>query len=130
MDEAADRLDTHGTGIDVIVETSGRAVEPALERLARGGQLLAIGLGGGPISVNPAIFADHSKRLVGSIDSLNGSFAESLDLIVSGRVPAEQIVSHVIGLDDHAEAFRLLGIDLEGGRRTAPSAALKVVLTP
>lgn len=49
---------------------------------------------------------------------------------LSGRIPAEQIVSHVIGLDDHAEAFRLLGIDLEGGWRTAPSAALKVVLTP
>lgn len=135
---AADSLDTardldagiRRIGLDLVVDTSGHAIEDGMRHLARGGQLLAVGLGGAPVTVDPAVFADHSKRLLGSIDSLNGSFAASLDLIATGRIPAEQIVSHSFPLADHADAFGLLGIDLRGRRRTPPGEALKVVLTP
>ena len=117
-------------GIDLIVDTSGRAVEPALQRLARGGQVLAVGLGGGAIAVDPGVFADESKRIVGSIDSLDGSFAAALDLIESGRLPANAIVSHTFALSEYRQAFGELGIDLRRRRRMAPGAALKVVLKP
>lgn len=118
------------TGLDIVVDTSGHAAKQALDLLARGGQLLAVGLGGPAISVDPAVFADQSKRLVGSIDSLDGSFAAALDLLATGRVPAEHIVTHTFGLDDHAEAFALLGVELAARRRTPPGAALKAVLVP
>ncbi|PXX59330.1 threonine dehydrogenase-like Zn-dependent dehydrogenase [Nocardia tenerifensis] len=130
LDAAMRTVGAGDIGFDIVVETSGRAVDAAMARLARGGQLLAVGLGGPAISVDPAVFADHSKRLVGSIDSLDGSFAAALDLIVSGRIPAEKIVSHVFSLSDYAKAFGLLGIDLDNGLRTAPEGALKIVLTP
>ncbi|MEU5607668.1 zinc-binding dehydrogenase [Streptomyces sparsogenes] len=130
LDAVTDREDIRGAGLDIVVDTSGHAVEAGLAGLARGGQLLSVGLGGPPISVDPAVFADHSKRLVGSIDSLDGSFAAALDLIAAGRVPADRIVSHSYPLAEHRDAFARLGIDLVNGRRVPPGDALKVVLTP
>ncbi|MER6399895.1 alcohol dehydrogenase catalytic domain-containing protein [Kitasatospora sp. NPDC001603] len=117
-------------GFDIIVDTSGFALESSLAFLARGGQLLSVGLGGTPVTVDPVVFADHSKRIVGSIDSLNGSFAAALDLITTGRVPADRLVSHVLPLSAHREALALLGVDLAERRRVAPADALKVVLVP
>lgn len=117
-------------GLDVVVETSGAAVGDALDHLERGGQILSVGLGGGSLTLDPSIFADHSKRLVGSIDSLDGSFAAALDLVVNDRVPTDVLASHRFALEDYASAFELLGVDLNARRRLPPGPALKVVLTP
>lgn len=130
LDAVAEQYSVRDVGIDIVVDTSGHAIASGLSQLARGGQLLAVGLGGPQVSVDPGVFADHSKRLVGSIDSLDGSFVAALDLIATGRIPTDRIISHSYPLAAHRDAFARLGIDLDRRRRDRPGDALKVVLTP
>lgn len=115
--------------LDLIVDTSGAATAWALRSLRRGGQLLTIGLSGTACEVQPALLADRSLRIVGSIDSL-GTFALALRLIETGVIAADRLVSDELPLERYEEGFALLGMDLRAQcRQPERIRALKVVLT-
>jgi threonine dehydrogenase-like Zn-dependent dehydrogenase len=129
LDEAAARGGDEGGGFDLIVDTTGQLAEPALGLLARGGQLLLVGLRHGRASFDPGVIADRSLRIVGSIDSL-GTFADACRLIANGSIPARRLVTHAFPLERFGEALQLLGCDV-ARRCLEPSArALKAVILP
>ncbi|HEY0017957.1 MAG TPA: alcohol dehydrogenase catalytic domain-containing protein [Longimicrobium sp.] len=115
--------------VDVIVDTTGVMVEKGVGLLARGGQLLTIGLRRSPCTIDALRLAERSLSLIGSVDSL-GTFASAMHLIESGRVPAERMVTHRFALDDYREAFLRLGCDLDQRTYSAGAEAMKVVLQP
>ncbi|MEF2072549.1 alcohol dehydrogenase catalytic domain-containing protein [Consotaella aegiceratis] len=82
------------TPLDIAVDTSGSLTGRLLSLMARGGQVLTIRLKSHPIEVEAGLVADRSLRLIGSIDSLQNSFAAAVDLIASGRIPTGSIVTH------------------------------------
>lgn len=129
LPEAAARLTRPGSGLDVVVDTTGVLLEEALPALNPGGQLLLVGLSGGTASVDPAWIADNSIQVIGSIDSI-GTFGDAVELLAGGALNLDAAVTAEIPLEEFAQAFALLGVDLEAGRRTEPTGHLKVCLTP
>jgi threonine dehydrogenase-like Zn-dependent dehydrogenase len=114
---------------DVVVDTTGTQAQEALSVLAPGGQVLAIGLGRGQATIDPARMADRSISLIGSIDSL-GTFAAAAHLVTCGRVPAPRILSASFPLADFKSALADLGCHLDRQVRGVPGRALKLVLHP
>ncbi|MGE7388363.1 zinc-dependent alcohol dehydrogenase [Streptomyces sp. NPDC004126] len=129
LSEAAERLARPGTGLDVVVDTTGVLLEEALGVLNPGGQLLLVGLSGGTATIDPARIADNSIQVIGSIDSL-GTFGDAVELLANGALPLDGAVTAEVPLEEFARAFALLGVDLEAGHRTEPTGHLKVCLTP
>ncbi|MFC5489567.1 zinc-dependent alcohol dehydrogenase [Dokdonella soli] len=121
-DEVADSL-------DLVVDTTGAATSWALRSLRRGGQLLTIGLNSTRCELQPALLADRSLSIVGSIDSI-GTFSLARMMIDTGSIPAQQLVTNELPLDQYEQGFALLGMDLHKRQRSLGEIrALKVVLT-
>ncbi len=114
--------------IDLVVDTTSHLAGRVLPHLARGGQLLTIGLKPATCAVDMLRVADRSLSIVGSIDSL-GTFAAAVDLLGRGIVPGDRIVTHRHPLAEYRDAFAELGCDLRT-RTSAAARALKVVLLP
>lgn len=115
---------------DLIVETSGCATEWALQRLHRGGQVLAVGLTQTRSEVRAGVLADRSQSIVGSIDSV-GTFSLAVRMIATGTIAVARLITHQLPLTDYPAAFGMLGIDLARQRRDSEAlAAIKVVLVP
>jgi len=112
---------------DLIVDTSGRALEMALPLVERGGEVLLAGLDYTvEARIRPAYLTDNGIRLIGSIDT-DRTFEPALSLL--RRVPTlRKIVTHCLPLARFAEALRLLGY-ADPGTRSAIGAG-KVVLAP
>jgi threonine dehydrogenase-like Zn-dependent dehydrogenase len=116
-----------GEPFDLIVDTTGLLAEPALGGLARGGQLLLVGLRPGRANFNPGLIADRSLSILGSIDSL-GTFSEAARLIATGGIPVRRIVTHVFALDEIFEALSWLGCDVPSRRLDNSAKALKAIV--
>jgi L-iditol 2-dehydrogenase len=106
--------------LDIVVDTTSNLLEELLPRMACGGTFMSIGLKQKQASIDTMLLADRSLSIIGSIDSLHGSFVEAFHLITSGRIPAERLVSHVVPLDDYATGFAALGCDIDA-RRFGPA---------
>lgn len=119
------------TPLDVVVDTTSGLLEDLYPMLAPGGTFMSVGLKEKTMSLNAMHLADRSLSVIGSIDSLRGSFVEALHLIGSGQIPAERLVSHVVPLAEYERAFSLLGCDLEERRHGSTDAeSCKVLIQP
>ncbi|WP_206305937.1 alcohol dehydrogenase catalytic domain-containing protein [Streptomyces sp. RFCAC02] len=115
--------------LDVVVDTTSGLLESLYEELAPGGTFLSIGLKSRAVSLDAMHLADRSLSVIGSIDSLHGSFDEAFHLVTSGRIPVERLVSHVVPIADYEEAFALLGCDIPGRTLTgAGTESCKVLI--
>jgi threonine dehydrogenase-like Zn-dependent dehydrogenase len=126
-----DAVDIAGSGenlVDLIVDTTGAILPNGLSYLARGGEMLLVGLKSGSATIDPFLIADRSWRIVGSIDTLNGSFERALAAITDGSIPCGTFISHRFPLNEYREAFRLLGCDIESQGLSQPARALKILL--
>jgi threonine dehydrogenase-like Zn-dependent dehydrogenase len=115
---------------DVVVDTTSQILGPSLQRLARGGQFVAVGLKPGNVPIDIGAVADRSLAIIGSIDSMFNSFSEAVALISREAVPAERIVTHNLPISAFEEALSLLGLDLLHHNRGPTRDALKVVVHP
>jgi threonine dehydrogenase-like Zn-dependent dehydrogenase len=115
--------------LDVVVDTTSGLLEEIYPQLACGGTFLSIGLKQKMSSINTMYLADRSLSVIGSIDSVPGSFIEAFHLITSGQIPTQRLVSHVIPLTAHTRGFAAVGCDIDGGT-TGPidEASCKVLL--
>ena len=114
--------------LDVVVDTTGALLTESLPLLNPGGQLLLVGLSGGTASIDPAWIADNSIQVLGSIDSL-GSFGDAVELLARKSLGVERLVTAELPLEEYAEAFSLLGVELADRRRIAPAGHVKVCLS-
>ncbi|GIF14161.1 zinc-dependent alcohol dehydrogenase [Actinoplanes teichomyceticus] len=117
--------------LDVVVDTTSTLLEELFPQMACGGTYMSIGLKEKLASIDTMLLADRSLSVIGSIDSLHGSFVEAFHLITSGRIPAERLVSHVVPLAEYRRGFAALGCDIDGRRmRPADQASCKVLIAP
>jgi L-iditol 2-dehydrogenase len=124
-------FDDASAPLDVVVDTTSVLLEELFPQMACGGTLMSIGLKRHPVSIDTMLLADRSLSLIGSIDSLHGSFLEAFSLISSGRIPAERLVSHTVPLADYRKGFAAVGCDIDNQRMgVADEASCKVLLMP
>ncbi|GGN87096.1 sorbitol dehydrogenase [Actinoplanes lobatus] len=117
--------------LDIVVDTTSMLLEELFPQMACGGTYMSIGLKEKRASIDTMLLADRSLSVIGSIDSLHGSFVEAFHLITSGRIPAERLISDVVPLEQYRRGFAALGCDIDT-RRFGPAdqASCKVLIAP
>lgn len=90
---------------------------------------MSVGLKRNLATIDAAHLADRSLSVVGSIDSVRGSFVEALHLISTAAIPAGRLVSHLLPLEVFGDGFRALGCDIAERALTPPSVeSCKILL--
>lgn len=113
---------TSGFGARVIIDTVGRPLAENLPILARGGRLINLAVHDRVDSVNQLLTAGE-RMVMTSANFRYDEFPVALDLLASGRVRADPLITHTFGIDQALEAFRIAD-DKES------SGAIKVVIRP
>ncbi|NKF07338.1 alcohol dehydrogenase catalytic domain-containing protein [Clostridium gasigenes] len=106
--------------LDIVVDTTSGLLETLYPQMSCDGIYMSIGLKDKYTKINVRELADKSLSIIGSIDSLHGSFLEAFHLITKNVIPAEKLVSHVIPLENYKEAFSILGCDIDSKSMTEP----------
>jgi 2-desacetyl-2-hydroxyethyl bacteriochlorophyllide A dehydrogenase len=116
---------TDGVGADVVIETSGFPASSAvvLDVVRKEGKVAHIGWANDlpPLPVIPIMAKTLTVFGVGG-NGGRGQYERSLELVRSGRVDLDPMVTHRFSLDDVAEAFATAASKSDG--------AIKVVVTP
>jgi len=101
-------------GIEVVFDCSGNtaAIQQALQLVMRGGTVMLFGVchKDADVAINPFWVNDNEITIRGSYNNPN-TMSRALDLLVSGRLNAECVVTHRFPLKDSLEAFRCTGGD-------------------
>jgi 2-desacetyl-2-hydroxyethyl bacteriochlorophyllide A dehydrogenase len=110
-------------GVEVVFDCSGNvdAVRQGLQLVMRGGTIMFYGVcdKSKNIEINPFWVNDNEITIRGSYNNPN-TMGRAVDLLVSGRLDAEAVVTHHFPLAQAQEAFRASG----------SSETLKVVIDP
>jgi (R,R)-butanediol dehydrogenase/meso-butanediol dehydrogenase/diacetyl reductase len=101
---------TGGAGADVVFEVSGSqpGVEAALESAAVRGRVVVVGIHPAPRQVSLHRVFWRELSLIGARVYQRRDFEAALGLLARGVIPAEEIISRVLSLDDLAAAFAAL----------------------
>ncbi len=93
---------------DLVIESAGAAasLDQCLRLAPRGGTVLQIGLYGKPIPVAVDTLVLKEIRLIGSFSSTPTSWVTALELMASGAVRTEPLVTSKRPLADWQDAFR------------------------
>jgi (R,R)-butanediol dehydrogenase/meso-butanediol dehydrogenase/diacetyl reductase len=104
---------TGGAGAAVAFEVSGAAggVTTAVDVLGVRGRLCLVAIHPAPREVNLHRFFWRELTLVGARLYERGDFERAVELVASGAVPADTVISRVVPLAQAADAFAAL----EGG---------------
>ena len=114
---------TYGIGADLVVECSGAppAIALAPELIRKKGKICAIGLPAGkPVEFPWEKAAFKVADIHFCLSTSYTSWDRAINLIASGQIPAEKIITHRLPLDEWQTAFN----EIEAQR------ALKVILHP
>lgn len=118
-----------GAGADIVVETVGGhapTFAQALEIVRPGGKIVVLGLWDEMVPVDSwkAVLKDVTVifSLTYGVQGKKSDYQLTLELMASRKVPAQDLVTHVLPLDQIGEAFRLAADKSTG--------VLKVVLRP
>jgi threonine dehydrogenase-like Zn-dependent dehydrogenase len=112
---------------DLIIDTTASLLEKSLQAIADGGKINLMGLRNNQQTINPREIADRSISIIGSIDSQD-TFRHAVDLINSGRLELEKIITNEYDLQSFGDAVRDLGCDLSSRQRSNNIASLKSVI--
>ena len=119
------RLGDGGAGADTVIETSGFPASSAmvLDLVRKEGKVAHIGWANDlpPLPVIPIMAKTLTVFGIGG-NGGRGQYERSLELVRSGRIDLDPMVTHRFSLDDVAEAFEVAS-SKSGG-------AIKVILTP
>ncbi|MEQ4499297.1 zinc-dependent alcohol dehydrogenase [Nocardioides kribbensis] len=116
---------TDGVGADIVIETSGFPASSAmvLDAVRKEGKVAHIGWANDlpPLPVIPIMAKTLTVYGVGG-NGGRGQYERSLELVRSGRIDLDPVVTHRFGLDQIEEAFATAASKSDG--------AIKVVVTP
>lgn len=130
-DDAVQRMNAEfgGRGADVVVETVGGHAptwSQALELVRPGGKIVVLGLWDELVQVDSwrAVLKDVTVifSLTYGIQGKKSDYELTLEWMASRKVPAQDLVSHVMPLDQIDEAFKLAADKSRG--------AIKVIIKP
>ena len=113
---------TRGLGADVAFECAGHpsAVPQALALVRKGGRIGVLGQGYGDSAFNTAILSYREVDMIGVRAYDPKAWHRSYDVLASGKIPLEKLVTHRLPLE---EAVR--GIELMQSKQ-----GLKILFTP
>jgi threonine dehydrogenase-like Zn-dependent dehydrogenase len=112
---------------DLIIDTTGSLLEKSMQAIADGGKIAMMGLRNNQQTINPREIADRSISIIGSIDSQD-TFKHAVDLINSGTLGLERMITNQYTLNDFSTALKDLGCDLEKRQRSNDITSLKSVI--
>ncbi len=121
----ADRLKelTNGSGADIVVESAGVGFtyNLAMQIVKKRGTVIGLGFAQAEINFSLKPFVYNEINFLGST-GYSSECQTTIDLLASGRIRAEKIITHTFPLEEVNQAFRTL---------TDPTAnAIKVILHP
>jgi len=95
--------------MDVCVEAVGHpeSLLNCIEAVAFGGKIILIGNGKKEVTFNHSILVKKELNIYGSRNSLN-AFEPLIELVSSGEVDIDNVVTDVFALDEVVDAFNLL----------------------
>lgn len=108
---APDALDTARAALGgpaaVVIDCVSResSVAQAVELVDKGGAVMIVGVAEGATPVPLGLIQDRELALVGSLMYVREDFTAAMDLLASGAIPVEEIISAAYDLDHAAEAF-------------------------
>ena len=116
---------TDGVGADIVIETSGFPTSSAmvLDLVRKEGKIAHIGWANDlpPLPVIPIMAKTLTIFGIGG-NGGRGQYERSLELVRTGRVDLEPMVTHRFSLDDIGEAFETAASKAGG--------SIKVIVTP
>ena len=109
-------------GVDVVFLTVGipALMREALKMVNKHGRIVLVALFDGPLNFEPFNIINNELTVIGSMVYNADDFQTALDLIASGEIPAEAMVSHVLPVEQVQHGF-----DLAASKK---DKAVKVVL--
>ena len=98
---------TQGNGFDVAIEAVGlpSTFQNCIDAAAFGGKVVLIGVGKKNLDFNFTIIQKKELNIFGSRNALKKDFLELIDLVKSGAVDLEKIITNTYNIDDAAKAF-------------------------
>jgi (R,R)-butanediol dehydrogenase / meso-butanediol dehydrogenase / diacetyl reductase len=94
----------------------------ALELVRPLGRVVLAGIALEPLSLPAPAIVFKEAELIGALTYRRAEFAEAIELLASGRIPSDRLITDVVGLDRAEDAFQTL---------TAPgNTHMKVLLKP
>ena len=99
---------TGGNGFDVVIEAVGlpSTFQNCIDAAAYGGRVVLIGVGKKNLDFNFTLIQKKELNVFGSRNALKKDFLELIDLVKSGKVDLEKIVTNTYKLDDAARVFQ------------------------
>jgi len=107
-------------GVNTVVECAGTQTtfDQAVAMARGGGKVLLVGVYEEPLTWDPLPVIGKNLSLIGC---LGGNFPAAIDLLKSGRVNAQDLITHRFSLDEAAQAFHTQFLD---------PTAIKVMIKP
>lgn len=98
---------TKNNGFDVTIEAVGMPAtfQNCIDAAAFGGKVVLIGVGKKNLDFNFTLIQKKELNIFGSRNSLKKDFLELIDLVQSGAVDLEKIITNEYSIDDVAKAF-------------------------
>jgi len=116
------RETTEGVGARVIIDTVGRTLEETLPILARGGRLIQLAVHDRQEQYN-ALLAAGERMVMTSANFRYEEYPIAMELLYSGRIQAEPLITHRFPIDQAVEAFSVAD-------HKESSGAIKVIINP
>lgn len=106
-DAVARALDLMGGPAAVVIDCVSResSVAQAVDVVDKGGAVMIVGVPDGATSVPLGLIQDRELALVGNLMYVREDFAAAIDLLRSGEVPVDEIISASYDLEHAADAF-------------------------
>ena len=103
-------------GFDVAIECVGVAatIGDAIENVQKGGTIVVVGVFGEKPSVNLGFVQDRELRLHGTLMYQRGDYEKAVQLIASGAVATEPLLSKHFPMEQYAEAYRYIEEQRDG----------------
>ncbi|WP_298592010.1 zinc-binding alcohol dehydrogenase family protein [uncultured Mitsuokella sp.] len=107
FDESVANL-TNGNGFDVTIEAVGlpSTFQNCIDAAAFGARFVQIGVGRKHADFDFTLLQKKELNVFGSRNALKKDFLELIDLVRSGKVDLDKIVTNVYEMDDAASAFK------------------------
>ena len=114
---------TAGEGVDLVVEAAGKAItrQQAILMLRPGGTAIFLALGSAPTPIDFMAVVPRELHLRGTQCYTNADFALAIELLASGEIRSDPLVSEM-PLQNGAAAFEILA--------SSPGEMIKVILAP
>ena len=103
-------------GFQVALEAAGAepALTAAVDNIEKGGRIVILGVFGTPPKINMAKVCEHELSVVGSMMYMHEDYLEAAEMIASGKVITEPLVTKHFAFEEYPDAYKY--IDTEGDK--------------